>query len=197
MIVYQPPEDLRLPPGAPIRKRELASFVAEVAAGLSLKGAVSVLLTGDAQIRELNRRFRKKDKATDVLSFPAVPELLSNGNAKGQLAGDLAISVETAIRQATEMGHSLEAELKILLLHGLLHLAGLDHERDAGEMRRKENRLRQRFDLPLTLIERNSRTTHEQQTATQLAAARRESTRGKQMSAPSVAGVQRRKAGPR
>jgi probable rRNA maturation factor len=152
MIVYEPPGDLRLPSGSRIRKRELASFVADVATDLSLEGTVSVLLTGDAQIRELNRRFRKKDKATDVLSFPAARE----ADAKNRLAGDLAVSLETAIRQASEMGHTLEAELKILLLHGLLHLAGLDHETDTGAMRRKENRLRRRFGLPLTLIERNS-----------------------------------------
>jgi probable rRNA maturation factor len=152
MIVYEPPGDLRLPPGSRIRKRELASFVAEVAADLSLEGAVSVWLTGDAQIRELNRRFRKKDKATDVLSFPAAPD----GDARNRLAGDLAVSLETAMRQASEMDHTLEAELKILLLHGLLHLAGLDHETDTGAMRRKESRLRRRFGLPLTLIERNS-----------------------------------------
>lgn len=152
MIVYEPPGDLRLPPGSRIRKRELASFVADVAADLSLEGAVSVLLTGDAQLRELNRRFRKKDKATDVLSFPAAPA----GDARNRLAGDLAVSLETAIRQANEMSHTLEAELKILLLHGLLHLAGLDHETDTGAMRRKESRLRRRFGLPLTLIERNS-----------------------------------------
>ena len=205
MIVYDPPEDLRLPPGARIRKRELASFVAEVAAGLSLEGAVSVLLASDGQIRELNRRFRKKDKATDVLSFPAESRPRANGDAKSKVAGDLAISVETAVRQAAEMGHSLEAELKILLLHGLLHLAGLDHETDTGEMRRKENRLRRRFGLPVTLIERSSHPAAKTLTSPRVAAARSGTTsrprtasiaQGKRKSDASVGtATQRRKAG--
>jgi probable rRNA maturation factor len=158
MIVYEPPGDLRLPPGSRIRKRELATFVGEVAAAIPLAGTVSVLLTGDAQIQALNRQFRKKNKATDVLSFPAAQNPIQPAGAKSSLAGDLAISIETALRQAEEMGHSLEAELKILLLHGLLHLAGMDHEMDAGAMRRAENRLRRRFSLPLSLIERNAGT---------------------------------------
>ncbi len=166
MIVYQPPENLRLPRGSRIRKRELAAFVADVTTEIPLAGAVSVLLTGDARIRELNRQFRGKDKATDVLSFPAGD---ANGNSRSRLAGDLAVSLETAMRQAAEMGHTLEAELKILLLHGLLHLAGMDHEVDAGTMRRKENRLRRRFGLPVSLIERNS-----PQPAAKQAATRRE-----------------------
>jgi probable rRNA maturation factor len=156
MIVYEPPGDLRLPPGSRIRKRELATFVGEVAAAIPLAGTVSVLLTGDEQIQALNRQFRKKNKATDVLSFPAAQNPMQHGGAESSLAGDLAISIETARRQAEEMGHSLEAELKILLLHGLLHLAGMDHETDAGSMRRAENRLRRRFGLPLSLIERNA-----------------------------------------
>jgi probable rRNA maturation factor len=156
MIVYEPPGDLRLSPGSRIRKRELATFVGEVAAAIPLAGTVSVLLTGDEQIQALNRQFRKKNKATDVLSFPAARSSVQHGGAESSLAGDLAISIETALRQADEMGHSLEAELKILLLHGLLHLAGMDHETDTGAMRRTENRLRRRFGLPLSLIERNA-----------------------------------------
>lgn len=205
MIVYDPPEDLRLPPGARVRKRVLASFVAEVAAGLSLEGAVSVLLASDGQIRELNRRFRNKDKATDVLSFPAESGPRANGDAKSKLAGDLAISVETAVRQAAEMGHTLEAELKILLLHGLLHLAGLDHETDTGEMRQKENRLRRRFGLPVTLIERSSHPAAKPVEGTRGAAAR-PGTKSRPRTAPIAQGkrksdasvvtaTQRRKAG--
>ena len=100
-------------------------------------------------MRSLNHRFRDKDKATDVLSFPALPEV------KKKFAGDLAISVEIASRNARELGHSTANEIKILALHGVLHLAGYDHERDAGEMARTELRLRQAFRLPCSLIERN------------------------------------------
>jgi probable rRNA maturation factor len=147
MIVYEPPGDWELPRSSRLRRRELAGFLRSAREAVGLRGEVSVLLTGDGGIRELNRRFRKKDKATDVLSFPA-------GETGGEIAGDLAISVETALRQAEQMGHSLEAELKILLLHGLLHLAGYDHETDDGEMLRRETRLRRGFGLPLGLIER-------------------------------------------
>ena len=112
-----------------------------------LKGAVSVLLTTDDGIRGLNRRFRKKNKATDVLSFPVDDAGFGN-------AGDLAISVETAERQAREQGHALAVELRVLMLHGLLHLAGYDHEVDDGAMAKVERRLRTRLKLPLGLIER-------------------------------------------
>ena len=115
-------------------------------AAVGLKGEVSVLLTTDEGIRGLNRRFRKKNKATDVLSFPAEPGF--------GLAGDLAISVDTAARQAEEQGHRLAVELRVLMLHGLLHLAGMDHETDDGAMARREARLRAKLKLPLGLIER-------------------------------------------
>ncbi len=152
MIVYEPPGDLLLPRGSRIRKRELTGFVKTAAAQIPLRGPVSVLLTGDATIRELNRRFRKKNKATDVLSFPAAE---AGGGRSAGLAGDLAVSVETALRQAEQAGHALEAELKILLLHGLLHLAGYDHETDNGAMRRREEALREQFELPRGLIARS------------------------------------------
>lgn len=107
-----------------------------------------MLLTSDEEIRRLNRTFRKKNKATDVLSFPA-PEDLAEEHA-----GDLAISIDTAARQAESFGHSLNDEVKILLLHGLLHLAGMDHEVDSGEMADRETELRLELKLPVTLIER-------------------------------------------
>jgi probable rRNA maturation factor len=147
MIVYEPPEGMPASRSARFRRRELAAFLAQARETIGLHGDVSVLLAGDSTLRALNRRFRKKNKATDVLSFPAAL-------AGGPLAGDLAISVETALRQARVLGHSLEEELKVLLLHGLLHLAGYDHETDTGDMRRLEARLRRRFGLPLGLIER-------------------------------------------
>jgi len=136
---------LRLPSA-----RTLAQFLTKAQEAVRLRGQVTVLLTSDAAMRDLNRRFRGKNKATDVLSFPA--ERLVRGTER--VAGDLAISVETARRQSAEQGHSLGTELKVLMLHGLLHLAGYDHEMDAGEMERREGGLRARLGLPLGLIER-------------------------------------------
>jgi len=124
----------------------LMRYLREAQGAVRLKGEVTVLLTTDAGIRRLNRRFRGKNKATDVLSFPA--------EAGFGIAGDLAISVETAARQAAEQGHALRVELRVLMLHGLLHLAGMDHEVDKGEMAKKEGRLRAKLGLPLGLIER-------------------------------------------
>jgi probable rRNA maturation factor len=108
---------------------------------------VTVLLTTDRKIRQLNRDFRGKDKSTDVLSFPAEP-------GPEKLAGDLAISIPTARKQAAAQGHTLALEIKILILHGLLHLAGYDHEADTGQMARREKTLRAKLSLPLGLIER-------------------------------------------
>jgi len=107
-----------------------------------------VLLAGDRILRRLNREFRGKDKATDVLSFPASPELA------GVHAGDLAVSLETAQRQAEEHGHSLRDEVRVLLLHGLLHLYGMDHEIDRGEMAAREAELRVKLRLRSGLIAR-------------------------------------------
>jgi rRNA maturation RNase YbeY len=94
--------------------------------------SVSVLLCGDARMRRLNREFRKNDRPTDVLSFPAeVPGLL----------GDVAIDVPYAARQARRRGHGLDREVQLLLVHGVLHLLGHDHETDGGEMFRLQRRL--------------------------------------------------------
>ena len=128
--------------------RALGTFLREAQSAVRLKGMVSVLLTTDTKIKTLNRDFRRKNKATDVLSFPAA-EI-----SRGEVAGDLAISVHTARRQAADHGHSLAIELKVLMLHGLLHLAGYDHETDSGEMARRERTLRARLKLPTGLIER-------------------------------------------
>ena len=128
--------------------RTLARFLCEAQTAVRLRGQVSVLLTTDTGIRRLNRQFRGKNKATDVLSFPASEAVA------GEVAGDLAISVPTALRQAGEQGHSLATEIKVLMLHGLLHLAGFDHERDEGQMARRERLLRGRLGLPEGLIER-------------------------------------------
>lgn len=148
MIVTEPPSSST---GqalfATLRKPELSRFLLRVKKAVGLPGEVTVLLCGDTRIRTLNRDFRGKNKATDVLSFPAAE------NAEGA-AGDLAISVETAAKQAAQHGHTLADELRVLLLHGVLHLAGFDHEVDAGEMRAREAELRILLKLPGGLIER-------------------------------------------
>jgi probable rRNA maturation factor len=136
----------------------LTRFLAQAQKAVGLRGQVTVLLTTDAAMRDLNRRFRGKNKPTDVLSFPAADLVQS------QEKGDLAISMETARRQAAEQGHALTCELKVLILHGVLHLAGYDHETDAGEMLRRERSLRARLGLPLGLIERMSSPTLSQKT---------------------------------
>lgn len=107
---------------------------------------LSVLLCDDAQIQELNEQWRGKDAPTDVLSFPQ-QEALAPGQlaeaSEGAVLGDVVISVETAARQADELGHSLELELAVLLVHGVLHLLGHDHEppADPAAMRAEEVRL--------------------------------------------------------
>ena len=130
-------------------KRGLEAFLAKAARVAGLEGSISVLLAGDAEIRRLNKEFRGKDKATDVLSFPA-----GDGVGRRRVAGDLAISVETAAREAPQRGHTLDLELRVLLLHGVLHLAGMDHEADGGEMAAREAELRVQLRLPNGLIAR-------------------------------------------
>jgi probable rRNA maturation factor len=130
--------------------RSLARFLTQAQAAVKLRGQVTVLLTTDGYLRSLNRRFRGKNQATDVLSFPADPA----SPVGARIAGDLAISVPTARRQATAQGHTLSTEIRVLILHGLLHLAGYDHEADSGQMARRERLLRARLRLPQGLIER-------------------------------------------
>jgi probable rRNA maturation factor len=126
----------------------LSRFLRVAQAAVGLEGEVDVLLAGDRTLRRLNREYRGKDKATDVLSFPAAEELA------GEHGGDLAISLDTARRQAEEHGHALRDEVRVLLLHGLLHLVGMDHETDRGEMAEREGELRGRLRLPNGLIAR-------------------------------------------
>jgi probable rRNA maturation factor len=126
----------------------LYRFVARARRAAGLKGTVNVLLTSSAEMKSLNRRFRRKDKPTDVLSFPAEP------GAQKQFAGEIAISAEIASQNARVLGHSPAEEIKILVLHGVLHLRGYDHECDNGQMARREKQLRARLRLPLGLIER-------------------------------------------
>jgi probable rRNA maturation factor len=108
--------------------------------------AFDCLITGDAELRRLNRNFLGKDYATDVLSFPAA--------GPGDRLGDLAISMARARAQARQYGEKTEDEVRILMLHGVLHLLGMDHESDGGRMARAEKRWRTQLGLPSGLIER-------------------------------------------
>ena len=111
---------------------------------------MAIALATDAHVRALNRRYRRKDKPTDVLSFPA--------SIDGQL-GDVVIATGVARRQAREAGHSYDTELRVLALHGLLHLLGYDHESaaDRGRMARLEAKLRRAGGLREGLIERGGK----------------------------------------
>lgn len=126
----------------------LSRFVSRAQRAAGLGGEVNVLVAGSQEIRRLNRVYRGKDQVTDVLSFPA------DGGAGKDFAGDIAISAEAAAESAAQFGHSPAEELKVLLLHGILHLAGYDHERDNGLMARTEERLRIQLGLPAGLITR-------------------------------------------
>lgn len=128
----------------------LEGFVLRARRVVGLKGTVDVLVTGSSEMRVLNRRFGGKDKPTDVLSFPALAKIEG-----GKFAGDVAVGADMAARNALRLGHSAVEEVKILTLHGVLHLAGYDHESDNGRMARKESKLRRELGLPTGLIERN------------------------------------------
>ncbi len=131
-----------------VSEATLLRFTNRAKAAIRLRGDVSLLLTSSRKMRHLNRCFRGKDKPTDVISFPAVEAVAD------KFAGDVAISVDIAAANARLFGHSLQDELRVLILHGLLHLAGYDHEVDHGEMARQEERLRRRLGLPANLIAR-------------------------------------------
>lgn len=162
MISLEPPRRATSGPAADTRSRTeadawrltglsrsgLARFLRVAQEAVGLDGEVDVLLAGDATLKRLNREYRGKNKATDVLSFPAPDEMA------GERAGDLAISLDTAARQAEEHGHTLRDEVRVLLLHGLLHLSGMDHEADKGEMAASEAELRRALRLPAGLIAR-------------------------------------------
>ena len=151
MITIEPPSTPANSTDFTLSKSGLARFLNRARAAVGVAGEVDVLLADDATLKRLNRTFRGKNKATDVLSFPAADE----GQGAG-VAGDLAISLETAARQAAEFGHTLRDEVRVLLLHGTLHLAGFDHEVDAGEMAAREAELRRELRLPAGLIARVS-----------------------------------------
>jgi len=132
---------------AGLTKLALTRFLARARRAVGLRGSVNVLITTNAEMKSLNHRFRGQDKPTDVLSFPAATD------AKG-FAGDIAISAEIATRNARSLGHAAAGEVKILTLHGILHLRGYDHECDHGQMARREQKLRRELRLPIGLIER-------------------------------------------
>ncbi len=137
---------------AGLTEAALESFVLRARRAVGLRGSVAVLVTDSAEMRSLNHRFRGKDKSTDVLSFPSLSARF-NGHGDN-FAGDIAICSDIASENAARLGHTAGEEIKILTLHGILHLAGFDHERDNGVMARKEAQLRQVLSLPSALIER-------------------------------------------
>jgi probable rRNA maturation factor len=142
--------------GRPIRSGGLDRWLAGVAPARA-RGEVAVALVTDAHVRTLNKRYRRADKPTDVLSFPAgASDRLPNDD---HYLGDIVIARGVARRQARDAGHPYERELRVLALHGLLHLLGYDHhdEHDAGRMARLEARLRRKGGLDAGLIERASR----------------------------------------
>jgi len=128
----------------------LSRFALRARRAAGVRGTVDILITNDEEIRELNRRFRQKNQPTDVLAFPAVLD---------GTAGEIAISADIAARNARRFGHRTAEEVKILVLHGMLHLAGYDHEDNdvavSRKMARKEERLRRRLRLPSSLISRS------------------------------------------
>ena len=137
---------------AGLTEATLGRFVLRARKAAALRASVNVLVTSSAAMRVLNRQFRGKNKATDVLSFPAAKP--AGRNERQKLAGDIAISADIARENSVRLGHSVAQEIKILALHGILHLAGFDHERDNGQMARKETRLRRQLKLEAGLIER-------------------------------------------
>ena len=140
--------------GRPIR-RALVEWLERVAPA-HVRGAINIALVSDARMRSLNRKYRRRNYATDVLSFPSDGSR-TKGRWRGSVdsfLGDIVIARGVAARQARSAGHSTRTELRVLALHGLLHLMGYDHERDRGEMKRVETRLRAKAGLTEALIER-------------------------------------------
>jgi probable rRNA maturation factor len=125
----------------PVDTRTWSTFATKALAAIGdNEASATIAFVSDKKIRELNRQFRGIDKATDVLSFPA-------GGPDDSELGDIAISVDTAATQAKENGLKFEGEIAQLILHGLLHLSGYDHETDNGEMNRLELRLRRQLEI--------------------------------------------------
>lgn len=129
-----------------IGRRGLRQFALELSRVVAGGKQFTCVITSDAELRRLNRQFRGQDTPTDVLSFPSA--------AGDGFLGDLAISADRAAEQAADLGHSLDDEVRILMLHGLLHLLGMDHENDRGRMARAEAAWRRKLGIPAGLIER-------------------------------------------
>jgi probable rRNA maturation factor len=136
---------------AGLNRSSLERFVSRARRALRLRSPVNVLVTSSREVRTLNRGFRKIDRPTDVLSFPsgALPK-----NHLPRIAGEIVLSADIARQSAARLGHPVASEIKILVLHGLLHIAGYDHERDNGRMAALEKRLRLQLKLEPGLIER-------------------------------------------
>lgn len=132
-----------------VRRRALREYAGVLRKEVAGGRGFTCLLTDDEALRKLNREFLEHDYATDVLSFPA-------GDHGGGSLGDVAISLDRAKEQAAEFGHTVDEEVRVLMLHGLLHLLGHDHEKDAGQMRRVETRWRRKLGLPVGLIARSA-----------------------------------------
>lgn len=133
----------------------LETFAAVLRDRIARGRAFHCRITNDAELRSLNAQFLGKDYPTDVLSFP-----LADASDDGPI-GDIAISLDRARAQAREAGHTPEDEIRILLLHGVLHLLGMDHEKDSGQMRGAETRWRHKLGLPAGLIERETKSDRE------------------------------------
>jgi|SRR6185369_9555072 len=133
-----------------VSPRALLNFARRLEREVSKRRPFDCLITGNSELQRLNREFRGKDEPTDVLSFPA----LAGEAGRRRALGDIAISLGRARAQAREFGHTTEQEVRVLMLHGLLHLMGMDHESDGGRMARAEKRWRERLALPNGLIER-------------------------------------------
>jgi len=140
--------------GQALAIRGLSRWLARTAPARA-KGDVSVAIVSDRRMRALNRQFRGKDSVTDVLSFPAQ----AGSASSAAFLGDIVIASGVSQRQAREAGHSVQTELRVLALHGLLHLLGYDHDGDDGRMARAEARLRKKAGLREGLIERAAEST--------------------------------------
>lgn len=127
----------------PLDRRRLRAFRTRLTAEVASARPFTVLVANDSELQRLNREFLQNDYPTDVLSFPGEAEL-----------GEMAISADRALEQSAEQGHDVSTEIEILMLHGLLHLLGHDHEIDRGKMGRLETKWRQTLGLPAGLIER-------------------------------------------
>ena len=137
---------LRMPRS--LAKKTLSQFAVQLREQVAGGRQFHCLLTGDKELRRLNREFLAKDYPTDVLSFPF--------GKSDPVLGEMAISIDRAREQSAHLGHSIETEIQILMLHGLLHLMGMDHETDRGKMRRLETNWRKKLGLPAGLIERTT-----------------------------------------